>query len=39
MENGLLDEVKKLYRTWDTAKIMVSMQGLGYKEMIAYLEW
>ena len=37
MENGLLDEVKKLY-DMGYRKDMVSMQGLGYKEMIAYLD-
>lgn len=37
LENGLLDEVKKLYNM-GYRKDMVSMQGLGYKEMIAYLD-
>ena len=37
LKNGLLDEVKKLYNM-GYRKDMVSMQGLGYKEMIAYLD-
>lgn len=37
MEQGLLAEVNDLYRM-GYRKDMVSMQGLGYKEMIDYLE-
>jgi tRNA dimethylallyltransferase len=37
MEQGLTDEVKALLNMGCT-KDMVSMQGLGYKEIIAYLE-
>lgn len=37
LENGLIDEVKKLAAMGYT-KDMVSMQGLGYKEILAYLE-
>lgn len=37
IENGLIDEVKRLIDMGYT-KNMVSMQGLGYKEMIEYLE-
>lgn len=37
MEQGLLDEVKKLKEMGYT-RDMVSMQGLGYKELFAYLE-
>lgn len=37
MEQGLLDEVKKLKEMGYT-KDMVSMQGLGYKELLAYLD-
>lgn len=37
MENGLTDEVKELKRRGYTRE-MVSMQGLGYKELLAYLE-
>lgn len=37
LEKGLLDEVKGLYQQgYDRS--LVSMQGLGYKELIAYLE-
>lgn len=36
MEEGLLSEVEMLYREGYT-KDMVSMQGLGYKEMLSYL--
>lgn len=36
LNEGLLDEVKKLYAKYDRS--LVSMQGLGYKEIIAYLE-
>lgn len=37
LENGLLDEVKKLLEMGYT-KDMISMQGIGYKEMIKYLD-
>lgn len=36
LEQGLVDEVKRLYPRYD--RNLVSMQGLGYKEIIAYLE-
>ena len=36
MEKGLVDEVKKLYGM-GYHKDMVSMQGLGYKELLSYL--
>ena len=37
MEQGLLDEVKKL-RDMGYTRDLVSMQGLGYKELLAYLD-
>lgn len=37
MEQGLLDEVKKL-KSMGYTRDMVSMQGLGYKELFAYLD-
>ena len=37
MEKGLLEEVRGLYEK-GYRREMVSMQGLGYKEMIDYLE-
>lgn len=37
MEQGLVDEVKKLLKMGYTREL-VSMQGLGYKEIAAYLE-
>lgn len=37
MEEGLLEEVKKL-RQMGYRRDMVSMQGLGYKELLDYLE-
>lgn len=37
MEQGLLDEVKAL-RDMGYTRDMVSMQGLGYKELLAYLD-
>lgn len=37
MEQGLLDEVKKL-RDMGYTKDMVAMQGLGYKELLTYLD-
>ena len=37
LNNGLVDEVKKLHQKGYT-KEMVSMQGLGYKEILDYLE-
>ena len=36
LENGLLDEIKNLMNMGYT-KDMISMQGIGYKEMIKYL--
>lgn len=36
LENGLIDEVKKL-KEMGCHKEMVSMQGLGYKEILRYL--
>ena len=37
MESGLIDEVKKLLKMGYT-KDMISMQGIGYKEIIKYLD-
>ena len=37
MEHGLLDEVKRL-KEMGYHKKMVSMQGLGYKEILDYLD-
>ena len=37
LENGILDEVKELLKMGYT-KDMISMQGIGYKEMIKYLD-
>ena len=37
LEKGLLDEVKRL-KAMGLTKDMVSMQGLGYKELFAYLD-
>ena len=37
MEQGLVDEVRKLLE-YGCTKDMVSMQGLGYKEIIPYLD-
>ncbi len=37
LENGLIEEVKALKRRGCT-KDMVSMQGLGYKEILSYLD-
>ena len=37
MEQGLLEEVKKL-AAMGCARDMVSMQGLGYKELLDHLE-
>ena len=37
LENGLVDEVKKL-KDMGYYRDMVAMQGLGYKEILAYLE-
>ena len=36
MDNGLIDEVKNLLKMGYT-KDMISMQGIGYKEIIKYL--
>ena len=37
LENGLLDEVKSLLKM-GYKKDMISMQGIGYKELIKYLD-
>lgn len=37
LEQGLVNEVKSLVDTYNLTKDMVSMQGLGYKEIFAYL--
>ena len=37
MDNGLIDEVKNLLKMGYT-KDMISMQGIGYKEVLMYLE-
>ena len=37
MEDGLLDEVRSL-RNRGYTRQMVSMQGLGYKEILGYLD-
>lgn len=37
LENGLVDEVKRL-KEMGCRRGMVSMQGLGYKEILAYLD-
>ena len=37
MEAGLVEEVKKL-KSMGCSRAMVSMQGLGYKEILAYLD-
>ena len=37
LENGLVDEVKKL-REMGLSKANISMQGIGYKEIIEYLD-
>lgn len=37
MEEGLLDEIQKL-KNMGYTKDMVSMQGIGYKEMLRYLD-
>ena len=34
----LVKEVEELKRKWAAISGMVSMQGLGYKEILAYLE-
>jgi tRNA dimethylallyltransferase len=36
LEQGLVSEVEQLYSKYDRS--LVSMQGLGYKEIISYLE-
>ncbi len=38
MEQGLVDEVKALVSQYQLSRDMVSMQGLGYKEILQYLE-
>lgn len=37
LDNGLVDEVRGLVRDYGLTKDMVSMQGLGYKEILQYL--
>lgn len=37
VENGLIDEVKYLKEELGLTKDLVSMQGLGYKEILSYL--
>ncbi len=37
LENGLLDEVKSLVASYGVTEDMVSMQALGYKEILDYL--
>ena len=36
IEQGLIEEVKKIYEKYD--KFPTAMQGLGYKEVVEYLE-
>ena len=36
LEQGLIEEVKKIYQKYD--KFPTAMQGLGYKEVVEYLE-
>jgi tRNA dimethylallyltransferase len=36
--SGLVDEVRQLIDTYNLTRDMVSMQGLGYKEIAAYLD-
>ncbi len=38
LENGLIDEVKKLYGRGLTCENSQSMKGIGYKEIIDYIE-
>lgn len=38
LENGLVDEIKRLDQTYKLDYNMTSMQGLGYKEIFAYLK-
>ena len=38
LEQGLVNEVKNLRENLGLTKDMVSMQGLGYKEIFSYLE-
>lgn len=38
MEQGLVDEVKSLVSEYGLSRDMVSMQGLGYKEILQYLD-
>ena len=37
MENGLIEEVKNLL-DWGYTKDLTSMKGIGYKEIIKYLD-
>ena len=34
LEDGLVEEVKRLKAAWAVTREMVSMQGLGYKEIL-----
>ena len=36
IEQGLIEEVKKIYQKYE--KFPTAMQGLGYKEVVEYLE-
>ena len=38
LEDGLLDEVQSLVASYGVSKDMVSMQALGYKEILDYLD-
>jgi tRNA dimethylallyltransferase len=38
LDAGLVDEVKQLKDMYNLSRDMVSMQGLGYKEIAAYLD-
>lgn len=38
LENGLVDEVRGLVENYGVNRYMVSMQGLGYKEILQYLD-
>jgi tRNA dimethylallyltransferase len=38
INDGLVDEVKQLISSYKLTRDMVSMQGLGYKEIAAYLD-
>ena len=36
LQNGLIDEVLNLYKTYD--KSLQAMKGIGYKELFAYFD-